>query len=111
MDANGESRTAGGRALAFVALVPAVGVFALDAWLAIATLWPDPDLYLEGHEVPLIECMAVVHLAFVGYAIWGLASFLAGRAAPMWTTALAYFLGGASTPVLWLFWVRWFSGG
>lgn len=110
MNANAATGTAG-RVVAAVALVAAVGVFALTLFLALWPLSPGPDVYLEGHEVPTFTALAVAHLVIVGYAIWGLSLFARGRPGPFWSTALAYVLGGALTPFVFLLAIRWFSGG
>ena len=99
------------RVLAGAALAPAVVVFALTAVMAIGALVPNPDVYLEGHEIPTFGAIALGHLAVVAYAIWGLARFVRGRSAPFGATALAYIIGGAATPFVYLLAVRWFSGG
>ena len=99
------------RALAFVAFVPAVAAFGGAALVSLAPLTSGPDVHVEASSVVLLEAFVVAHLIVVGYVIWGLSQILSGERGLWWRMGCAYVLGIALTYVVWLLWVRHFSGG
>jgi hypothetical protein len=105
MDASLRAQARRTRFLVWLALAVGCGLLLFTALDGLSVAWAALQGYEDAGVVARHEAVVALQIAALGSATWSLASFLRGRRVRWRLIAVAYGLGVAMTPAVYLLWL------